>query len=417
MIGYPTMSRLLVPSVLLALALAAVPVLGAGAVESLSTEGEVTWSVEPLPTPDGQRRTFEYAVDPGTQIVDSVVITNLGETSAEFLIYATDAINEPDTGAFGLLERDAEPTDVGGWITLASETLTIEPGQQATVPFNLLVPSDAAPGEHVAGIVASVLTIGENEDGSEVTLEQRVGARVYLNVSGAATAGVEIRGITSSYTPELNPFAPGTVSVSFDVANTGNQRLDAVPTLSITGPFGIPLGEFNPEAVTELLPRQSVRVTADVPAIAALALVFTTVTVVPGPVGSAAEAAEESVETDEDGEGEETPAATPTADPTATAEPTTESEPTADSETVVGGDEDVIVVSEDQLVFEPVSESAPALAVSWTLLALLVLVGGGVYLLWRYMTGTRERLYQAIDEAAEAARQNAAADRRPEDQP
>jgi hypothetical protein len=406
----PTMSRLLVPSVLLALALAAVPVLGAGAVESLRTEGEVTWAVEPLPTPDGQRRTFEYAVDPGTQIVDSVVITNLGETSAEFLIYATDAINEPETGAFGLLERGVDPTDVGGWITLASETLTIEPGQQATVPFNLLVPSDAAPGEHVAGIVASVLTIGENEDGSEVTLEQRVGARVYLNVSGAATAGLEIRGITSSYTPELNPFAPGTVSVSFDVANTGNQRLDAVPRLSITGPFGIPLGEFNPEAVTELLPRQSVRVSADVPAIAALALVFTNVTVVPGPVGSAAQAAEDAIETEEPLDGEETPAAEETPDPT----PSPEAE--TDSETVVAGDEDVIVVSEDQVVFEPVSESAPALAVSWTLLALLVLVGGGVYVLWRYISGTRERLYLAIDEASEAARQQAAIDRRPEDQ-
>ena len=399
------MSRLLVPSVLLALALAAVPVFGAGAVESLRTEGEVTWAVEPLPTPDGQRRTFEYAVDPGTQIVDSVVITNLGETSAEFLIYATDAINEPDTGAFGLLERDVDPTDVGGWITLASETLTIEPGLQATVPFNLLVPSDAAPGEHVAGIVASVLTIGENEDGSEVTLEQRVGARVYLNVSGAATASVEIRGITSSYTPELNPFAPGTVSVSFDVANTGNQRLDAVPTLAITGPFGIPLGEFNPEAVTELLPRQSVRVTADVPAIAALALVFTNVTVVPGPVGSAAQAAEDAIETEEPVDGEETPAAEESPDPSATPEAET------DSETVIADGEDVIVVSEDQLVFEPVSESAPALAVSWTLLALLVLVGGGVYLLWRYMSGTRERIYQAIDEASEAARQEAAASR------
>lgn len=400
------MSRLIVPSVLLALALAAAPLLGAGAVESLRTEGEVTWSVEPLPTPDGQRRTFEYAVDPGTQIVDSVVITNSGESAAEFIIYATDAINEPATGAFGLLEREAEPTDVGGWITLASESLTIEPGQQATVPFNLLVPSDAAPGEHVAGIVASVLSIGENEDGSEVALEQRVGARVYLNVSGAAIAGVEIRGITSTYTPELNPFAPGTVSVSFDVANTGNQRLDAVPTLSITGPFGIPLGEFNPEAVTELLPRQSVRVTADVPAIAALALVFTEVTVVPGAVGSAAQAAEDAIETEEPADAEEPVEVEETAE--ATAAP----EPTADSETVVAGDEDVIVVSEDQLVFEPVSESAPALAVSWTLLALFVLVGGGVYLLWRYMSGTRERIYQAIDEASEAARQEAAAGRR-----
>lgn len=397
MIG-PRMPRLLIPAALVALALAVTPVLAAGAADSLRTEGEVTWSVEPIPNADGQRRTFEYGVDPGTQIVDKVVVTNAGETPAEFLIYATDAINEPLSGAFGLLERDVEPTDVGGWITLASDKITIGPGQQAVIPFDLLVPSDAAPGEHVAGIVASVVTTDESDEGAAVTLEQRVGARVYLNVSGAQVAGVEVAGVVSTFTPSLNPFAPGDLAIAFDLRNTGNQRVDALTTVAVTGPFGIPLGEYAADPVKELLPRQTVRLTTDIPAIAALALVFSNVTVTPGPVGSADEAIESTVETDDPAPTDE-PTADPTPEPSESA-----AAPAGEEGTDAEGAVQDIVVVDEELAFEPVSETTPALAISWTLLALVVVLLAGAYLLWRYISGTRERLYLAIDEAAETAR-------------
>lgn len=376
------MTRTFTPlALLIALAVGLAPVT-AGALGVASTgsataaEGEVTWSVEPVPTPAGQRRTFEYSTDPGTQIIDSVLITNSGSTAAEFLIYATDAINEYETGAFSLLKRDVEPTDVGAWITPASDKLTIEPGQQATVPFNLLVPSDATPGDHVAGIVAAVITKSEQE-GSVVTIEQRVGARVYLSVSGVPEVGAETVGLVSGFSPSLNPFAPGTVSVSYDVRNTGNLRMDVNQAVQINGPLGIPLGTYTPDPLTELLPRQTVRVIADIPAIGALLLAWSTVTLTPGPIGSAGQA--------ESDQAEPSPAATPAAD---------------DTEAAVDG-----AVAESELIdFRPASATTMTLAVSWTLLALVILVAAAGYLTWRYVSGTRERLYQAIDDAVAAAR-------------
>lgn len=394
------MSRIAaVPAFLLALVVAGSSlILSSSAFAAHSVDGEITWSVEPAPTPEGQRRAFEYDVDPGVQISDSVVITNSGETPADFILYATDAINEPDTGAFGLLARDIAPGDVGGWITLAEETLTLQPGTQAIVPFNLLVPSDAPPGEHVAGIVASVLTIGENADGAAVTLEQRVGARVYLTVSGAVEPGLELAGVTSSYTPSLNPFAPGGLTVSFDLRNTGNQRLDVTPTVNVTGIFGIPLGTLELDPVSELLPRQTVRMVAELPAIAALALVFSEVTAVPGSVGSGVDPTVDAAETDS--------TATPAPTSTPTGEPTAEPTPTST---------DAIVETETGPTFEPVSQTSPGFAVSWTLLALLVLIAAVIFLIVRYIGGTRERFYLAIDEAAENARREALADRDAED--
>jgi hypothetical protein len=387
------------PAFLLALVLAGSSlILGAPAMAARSADGDVTWSVEPAPTAEGKRRTFQYGVDPGTQITDNVVITNAGTTPADFVIYATDAINDPDTGAFGLLAADVDPTDVGGWITLADEELTLQPGTQATVPFTLLIPSDAAPGEHIAGIVASVLTAGQNEEGAAITLEQRVGARVYLDITGAKEASVELAGVTSSYTPSLNPFAPGDLTVTFEVRNTGNQRVDVLPTVAVTGPFGLPLGTLDMKPVSEILPRQSVRVVASVPAIAAFALVFSQVTAVPVEVGTAIDPTADPVEPD--------PSATPTPTPTPTESAAVD--PTAEPTPV---NTDAIVETETELAFEPVSQTTPGFAISWTLLALLVLVVAVIFLIVRYVGGTRERLYLAIDEAAETARREALADR------
>ncbi len=384
------MSRITAPaSFLLALAMT-LSSLAIGAYAAVPTapvaeDDQVTWSVEPAQDSSEVRRTFDYSIDPGNQIIDSVLITNQGETSAEFLIYATDAINDFDTGAFGLLERDEEPSDVGSWITMDREKLTIEPGQQATIPFNLVIPSDATPGDHVGGIVAAVLTTGE-QDGAAVTLEQRVGARVYLTISGIPDVGVETTGLVSSFTPEWNPFAPGMLDVSYLVNNTGNIRMDINQKVDIAGPFGIPLGQFTPDPLENLLPRQTVRVKATIPAIAALALAWSTVTVSPGPVGTAGATTDPATDS------------TASPGPAAAGEPA----PTAAPEVATVADKDTI----EYVAF---TSTVTTLAISWTLLLLVILTIAAAYLIWRYVTGTRERMYAAIDEAAAAARAEPAA--------
>jgi hypothetical protein len=351
-------------------------------------DGPVTWSVEPMPTSEGGRRFFDYAVDPGTQVQDAFLITNGGDTEAEFTIYATDAFNDPATGNFSLLDQQTAPTDLGAWITPANDKLTIGPGLQATVPFDLLIPSDATPGDHSAGIVASVLTEA-TQDGSTVLLEQRVGVRMYLTVSGEPSASVEVEDLTSSFIPSLNPFAPGELVIDYEVRNTGNKRVDVNQRLRATGIFGIPIGEDDPPAIGNLLPRQTVHVQVRLSGVAALLFALSNVTLEPGAVGSAQPT---------DGATSTAPTATPT--PTETPTP----EATADA----GGPIDP---DQTEIDYETVSAEVGTPAITWTLLALLVLVIAAIYLGWRYVTGTRERMYAAIDEAAAAAREDERANR------
>ena len=346
-------------------------------------DGIVTWSVEPSPTTTGVRDHFEYKVDPGTQIRDSFVIKNLGKTSAEFSVYATDGINDIDTGAFGLLKRDEKAVDLGAWITTATAKITLEPGTQAQVPFDILVPSDATPGDHSAGVIASVLTKGES-NGAAVQLEQRVASRVYMRVSGQLASGVVVSGATSGFTPQINPFAPGTIALNYNVKNTGNVRIDLSQKIEITGPFGIPLGVYTPKPLAAFIPGQTVRIAADIPSIAAALLAWSNITVTPAEVGGTA--------------GPKSPAPGSTTTPTETSTPTTPATPAAASTGAAAGS------NGSALEFQPASSSSFTLAISWTLLALVVVVIAAVYLTWRYVSGTRERMYLAIDEAAEAAR-------------
>ncbi len=343
----------------------------------------VTWSVEPSPTTTGVRDHFEYKVDPGTEIRDSFVIKNLGKTSADFLVYATDAINDPESGAFGLLKREEKAVDLGSWITTATAKITLEPGTQAEVPFDVLVPSDATPGDHSAGVIASVVTKGES-NGAAVQLEQRVASRVYMRVSGQLASGVVVSGATSGFTAQLNPFAPGNIGVSYNVKNTGNVRIDLAQKIEITGPFGIPLGVYTPKPLAAFIPGQTVRLTADVPSIAAALLAWSNITVTPGEVGGVP--------------GPKSTAPASTAPPTESPNLSAAATPAAPSTGAAGGSAGATNG------FEPASSSTFTLAVSWTLLVLVVVAIAVAYLIWRYVSGTRERMYLAIDEAAEAAR-------------
>ena len=378
---------------LVAVVLASAPLTVAAALPSAPTavktadtappEG-VTWGVEPVDTGSGPRESFEYSVDPGTQIDDIFVIINSGTVAADFRVYATDAVNDFETGGLGLLPADEAPDDLGSWITTDVSEIRLEPGTQARVPFTLLIPSDASPGDHAAGIIASSLTTGE-QGGQAVVLDQRVGARVNLRVSGPIATDVDASGLVSTFSPSVNPFAPGTMTVDYAVANNGNVRLDVTQKIDIVGPFGIHLGEITPEPVENLLPGQSTHVTADVTGVGALALAWSDIVLTPGPVGSAAKPDAAAGETTEPA-GEST-------------EPAGEPAPAGDSEFVA----DPLA----ELDFTPASATSVSIAISWTLLALVVLFVAGALLVARYVTATRERMFDAIDEAAAEARDDA----------
>lgn len=248
-------------------ALGAAPALGQEAVPG----GDGSFGVEPGDLDGGEstRDYFVYQLAPGQGLVDSVAVTNQFDRDMTFSLLATDAFQTPETGAFGLLAEEEEPADVGTWITLRADEYTIPPGQTANIPFSIVVPPDATPGDHIGGIVATPIeALAAPDDGNAVALRYRVGARVYVRVDGPLTPSLRIRSLEIVRSGGVGGALTGLqdLTVRYEVVNTGNVRMTPQTFLSITGPFGVTLREAEPHQMSEIFPGSAIVVTEELSA-------------------------------------------------------------------------------------------------------------------------------------------------------
>ncbi len=229
------------------------------------------------PNSISNRPEFSYTGDGGSVIEDAITVFNLGNNTLNFGLYGTDAQND-EAGAFSLLGADEEPTDVGSWIQLAQETVTVDPGMAATIPFTVTIPDDATPGDHVGAVVASSPTLGETADGSFLEIDRRTSTRLYLRVDGPIRAELAVEDLSTSYGATANPLS-GTAKVTYRIQNRGNVRLGGTHSVSVAGPFGI--GKQASEAIEfpELLPGQGIDIAADLDGVPAMLLAFTEVSI------------------------------------------------------------------------------------------------------------------------------------------
>lgn len=213
----------------------------------------------------GGRDYFVYSLTPGETFGDTVAVSNLGDRPINFVIYPADAFNVRDEGGFTAARDGEEPTDVGSWITLKSQTYTVEPGTRIDVPFSISVPEDAEPGDHAGAILATDADRGSiNVEGTDPNLvvRERVGARVYVRVEGPISPALRIDKLDVEHrTPSFAvPFfsSGGQATVSWEISNTGNTRLTPTTVLKVKGLFGRTIKTLPAEELPELLPGSNI---------------------------------------------------------------------------------------------------------------------------------------------------------------
>lgn len=239
------LAAVLLAAVLLAAGLPAGPAAAADATPTPTPQG-TTWAVQPADEsgPDG-RVSLRHTIDPGAVADDRIALTNFGPRPATFAVYASDGTITAD-GDFDLIPNDEPATDGGSWITFGDLSgavaregggLLVEVPEESVllIPVRITVPENATPGDHPAGIVAELVP----DAGSGVQFASRVGVRAHLRVSGDIVPALVPEGVTASYTPSWNPFAPGTVTVTYTLSNAGNVRLGAEADTTVAGPLGL----------------------------------------------------------------------------------------------------------------------------------------------------------------------------------
>lgn len=250
----------------------------------------LTWSVRPVA--DGtDRANFEYVVAPGATLTDVLQVTNRGDVPLELNVYARDAFTTP-TGGIDLLPAGESSVDGGSWITVSTPQIIVAPGQVVDVPFTVAVPATAEPGDHPAGIVTSLVSDGQTRDGAPVAIDRRLGSRVYIRVDGPLNPVFELETTELRYNANRNPFAPGSIDITYTVTNTGNVRLRASQRIQTSGPFGVLKQSVAPEDTPEILPGFSLTFTERVPDVWPTVRVTTQLAVAPysqsrGPISPA----------------------------------------------------------------------------------------------------------------------------------
>jgi hypothetical protein len=225
----------------------------------------VTFGIEPASAsgPDG-RPFFRFGVTPGGVLRDNVAVVDYSKVPLTLELSATDAV-ETSGGGFGLLPPGVKPTGAGSWISLAPGTTTVQvpaespsgtPGS-TVVAFSVHVPFKVTPGDHVGGIVATLRTVGTNPSGGRIVLNQRIGTRVYVQVTGKLVPRLAVGDLHATYQGTIDPFGTGTVQVTYTLRNTGNVDLAVDQSVAVSEVVGA-TRRVNVTAIPLLLPGASV---------------------------------------------------------------------------------------------------------------------------------------------------------------
>ncbi|GAA3510405.1 hypothetical protein FHR32_003722 [Streptosporangium album] len=215
--------------------LAALGFLGVGTGPAAATDGEVSWAVTTASNDFGYgRQNYSYALDPGGQLQDGLVVVNHGTTPLHLAVYAADGFTTKQ-GRLDLVAKDAKSTGVGAWVHTDRSDVTVPPGKSVEVPFTVALPDNAAPGEYMGGIVTSLTQAGE-ADG--IDGDRRLGIRILLRVGGELKPSMSVEDLRVRYSGTPNPFGKGDATVTYTIHNTGNAILTARQAVSISGPLG-----------------------------------------------------------------------------------------------------------------------------------------------------------------------------------
>lgn len=262
---------------------ASVGALGAllDATPSGTEDPTVTWGVSPADNAQGVGRpNYSYELEPGARVEDGFVVLNHSEKPLTLDIYVADSVVS-QSGTLNLANRDVPPADVGSWVDVGVDEVTIGPGEEVEIPFTITVPRNASPGDHTGGILSSLT----GADPAAITVERRLGSRIHVRVEGELNPGLRIDGLVASHSGSTDAIPRGDLAVSFAVTNSGNARMTGTAELRLRGPFGLAARVVPLDDLPELLPGSSYNVSVTVPDVPATVRMTATVAVTPMALG------------------------------------------------------------------------------------------------------------------------------------
>lgn len=184
--------------------------------------------IHPVDGMDGDFFTVE--AEAGTTVDLTVVLGNADDEPLELRTYANDVIPVPN-GGFAVATHEQIPTGTATWLDYAPEVMSFEPGKGIERTFQLSIPADTTPGQHIAGLV---LETAEPLDIEGTTLFNQIVRKaiaVFIIVPGPEQPAFSIDA------PEIMQSRQGS-SINANVVNSGNVLVKPAGTLELVDSTG-----------------------------------------------------------------------------------------------------------------------------------------------------------------------------------
>jgi hypothetical protein len=199
---------------------------------------------------------------PGSIVEEQVTLINYGKASGTASIYPVDATTS-QSGGFAYQAQNTPRRDVGAWITLSKQQITLQPGASQLLTFQLAIPKNAYTGYHLGGIVV--------EDNKPQTINTPVAGKMTFHVNvvsrqvfpvqvtlpGTAVEQLKMTGIQAGGANKLQTLQVG-------LENTGTSLIAPTGSLQLMNSSGQQLFK-SPIQVADMLPFNTISYPVAIP--------------------------------------------------------------------------------------------------------------------------------------------------------
>lgn len=178
-----------------------------------------------------------------------VLLKNLSDEEAGIYLYTADAI-PADNGGIAFKGRGSQKTFLASWIKLSEEEIRLEPRQEKSVNFLIVIPPDLNDKqERVAGIIAENIKPVANERKGQLNLNiiQRAALLVSQQIPGPVIKKIEFLEFKKINLGDHDAF-------ELTLKNAGNIRLDTRAKILISDPFGNDIDALRVDNLGTILP-------------------------------------------------------------------------------------------------------------------------------------------------------------------
>lgn len=150
-----------------------------------------------------------YNIVPGESLKDEVTVKNLSKDTITLSLYPADkeepAPTEPKD-AFALKAKAAPMENVGKWVTLSKQTVTLPPQSEEKIGVTFAVPANTVEKQYQGGILAD---LAPKDVSAGVNVGSRFGLRLYANVSKRVVTSQPLASSTPIPAPAPVPVPAG----------------------------------------------------------------------------------------------------------------------------------------------------------------------------------------------------------------